>query len=117
MSFILNAAGQKDCAVVAICNLYRFFNIKHDVDTIIKDIGYCIYGTEGSRIVNHLYKNFDVFWFGGETAQFQFRTEFHNITNNANFSRLSVGTSSPSFAAFTQALPGRQIQLGLRLIW
>ena len=84
------------------------------------------YGNSGRNVVQTtptflqdlgLYKNFDVFWFGGETAQFQFRTEFHNITNNANFSRLSVGTNSPSFGAFTQALPGRQIQLGLRLIW
>jgi hypothetical protein len=45
----------------------------------------------------------------------QFRSEFFNIWNHANFSQVSVNYGAGDFGQVTSALDPRQIEFALRL--
>jgi hypothetical protein len=57
-----------------------------------------------------LYKNFRI-W---ERHQLQFRAEFFNLTNHANFSNPNASLISPSFGRILSANTARQIQLAMK---
>ena len=50
-----------------------------------------------------------------ERMRVQFRTEFFNAFNQVNFDQPNTNVSSGTFGVITSALPGRSIQLGLKL--
>jgi len=49
-----------------------------------------------------------------EAKSLQFRAEFFNVFNHANFRLPNNDISSPDFGKITEALPGRQVQLALK---
>jgi hypothetical protein len=50
-----------------------------------------------------------------EKSNLQFRAEFFNLLNHANFYLPDTTFGDPAFGSITQALPGRDIQFGLKL--
>jgi len=52
-----------------------------------------------------------------ERATIQFRSEFFNALNHANFYLPDTGFGNPSFGTVTQALPARDIQFGLKVLF
>lgn len=52
-----------------------------------------------------------------ERIRLQFRTEFFNAFNNVNYDAPQMNVSSGTFGVITSALPGRSIQLGLKLYY
>ena len=80
------------------------------------------FGNEGRKIVEgpgyqqwdfSLFKDIHI-W---EAKRLQFRTEFFNVFNHANF-RLPVNEiSSPNFGQIQNALPGRLVQLALKFLF
>lgn len=58
-----------------------------------------------------LYKTFPI----GERFRMQFRAEFFNVWNHANFVGVDTGYGSPGFGQVTSALDPRQIEFALRL--
>ncbi|MFN0169772.1 MAG: TonB-dependent receptor domain-containing protein [Bryobacteraceae bacterium] len=52
-----------------------------------------------------------------ETMRLQFRTEFFNAFNQVNYDQPNTNASSGTFGVITSALPGRSIQLGLKLYY
>lgn len=50
-----------------------------------------------------------------ERFRLQFRTEFFNAFNQVNLDQPNTNVSSGTFGVITSALPGRSIQLGLKL--
>jgi len=77
------------------------------------------FGNEGRNIVQgpglqewdfSLFKNIPIH----ETKSLQFRAEFFNIFNHANFRLPDNDISSPTFGEISESLPGRQVQLALK---
>ena len=60
-----------------------------------------------------VFKNFAL----SEARKLQFRTEFFNLPNHANFRGLSRSFDSTNAGELTSASPGRQIQFALKLIF
>lgn len=58
-----------------------------------------------------LAKNFQM----AEQTRLQFRGEFFNAFNQVNLDAPNTNVSSGTFGVITSALPGRSIQLGLKL--
>lgn len=56
-------------------------------------------------------------WGKAESNRLQFRSEFFNILNHANFGLPANSMDSPAFGAITSAAPGREIQFGARVIF
>lgn len=52
-----------------------------------------------------------------ERTTIQFRAEFFNTLNHANFYLPDTGFGDPAFGSVTQALPARDIQFGLKVLW
>ena len=52
-----------------------------------------------------------------ERVNLQFRAEFFNIANHPNFGLPNGNISSPARGTITSVADGRDIQLGLKLIW
>jgi hypothetical protein len=52
-----------------------------------------------------------------ERFRLQFRTEFFNAFNNVNYDAPAMNASAGTFGVITSALPGRSIQLGLKLYY
>ncbi|MCX6619961.1 MAG: hypothetical protein NTY38_02555 [Acidobacteria bacterium] len=52
-----------------------------------------------------------------ERTRVQFRAEFFNFLNHANFGNPNASLGSPSFARVSSAAPGRDIQLGAKIIF
>jgi hypothetical protein len=82
------------------------------------------YGNGGRNIVRgpgvnkwdiSLFKNTRFPWFGGETANLQFRAEFFNMPNHAIFVGVSNNFGSGDFGKLTSTRDPRIIQLGLKL--
>jgi Carboxypeptidase regulatory-like domain/TonB dependent receptor len=77
------------------------------------------FGNEGRNIVQgpglqewdfSLFKNIPIH----ESKSLQFRAEFFNIFNHANFRLPDNDISSPTFGEISESLPGRQVQLALK---
>jgi hypothetical protein len=77
------------------------------------------FGNEGRNVIlgpglfnvdAGLYKNFKI-W---ERHQLQFRSEFFNLTNRANFSNPNASLISPAFGQIQSAATARQIQLAMK---
>jgi len=69
---------------------------------------------EGPGIFNldmGVYKNFDL----SERFKMEFRAEFFNILNHANFNGMSMSLTSGSTGQLTGAMDGRDIQFALKL--
>jgi hypothetical protein len=76
--------------------------------------GFGILDTDG--VINQdigLFKNFRA----GERFAVQFRSEFFNIFNHANFKAPVNQVESPNFGRVLSALDGRIIQFGLKTTW
>ena len=56
-------------------------------------------------------------WGRAESNRLQFRSEFFNVFNHANFGLPVSSTDSPAFGTITSAAPGREIQFGARVIF
>ncbi|MBV9305585.1 MAG: TonB-dependent receptor [Acidobacteriaceae bacterium] len=52
-----------------------------------------------------------------ERGTIQFRAEFFNTLNHANFYLPDTGFGDPGFGSLTQALPARDIQFGLKILF
>ena len=52
-----------------------------------------------------------------ESANLQFRAEFFNAFNHANFGRPTADVQSPSFGQISSAGPGRQIQFAMKVMF
>jgi hypothetical protein len=52
-----------------------------------------------------------------ESKSLQFRAEFFNIFNHANFRLPNNDISSPNFGEISEALPGRLVQLALKFVF
>ncbi len=52
-----------------------------------------------------------------EGISVQFRSEFFNVLNHTNFGPPTVTTTSGAFGTITNALPARQIQFALKLLF
>jgi hypothetical protein len=52
-----------------------------------------------------------------ERGRIQFRAEFFNAFNRANFYLPDTGFGDPAFGSVTQALPARDIQFGLKIMF
>jgi hypothetical protein len=50
-----------------------------------------------------------------ESKSLQFRAEFFNIFNHANFRLPNNDISSPGFGQISETLPGRLVQLALKM--
>jgi hypothetical protein len=82
-------------------------------------------GVQGNAARNALdgpgYKNFDFSVTKNnrltERVNLQFRAEFFNIANHPNFGLPNGNISSPARGTITSVADGRDIQLGLKLIW
>jgi len=57
------------------------------------------------------------YWDFGERAHLQFRAEFFNAFNRANFYAPNTSFGSPAFGTITGANPARDIQFALKLFW
>ena len=77
------------------------------------------FGNEGRNIVQgpglqewdfSAFKNIPI----RESKSLQFRAEFFNIFNHANFRLPDNDISSPTFGEISESLPGRQVQLALK---
>jgi hypothetical protein len=77
------------------------------------------FGNEGRNIVQgpglqewdfSAFKNIPI----RESKSLQFRAEFFNVLNHANFRLPDNDISSPTFGEISEALPGRQVQLALK---
>ena len=53
----------------------------------------------------------------GEQRHIQFRTDVFNTFNNVNLNPPDGSASSATFGRVTSALPGRSIQLGVKIYW
>jgi hypothetical protein len=51
-----------------------------------------------------------------ESKRLQFRAEFFNVFNRANFRLPNNDISSPNFGEISEALPGRLVQLALKFV-
>ncbi len=82
------------------------------------------YGNSGRNIIwtapqlqidTSLFKDFAL----RERAKVQFRAEFFNMTNHANFRNNSLinNFNAPGAGSYTAAQPGRQIQFALKFIF
>ena len=60
-----------------------------------------------------LFKNIPI----RETKSLQFRAEFFNFFNHANFRLPDNDISSPTFGQITEAQPGRTVQLALKFLF
>ena len=52
-----------------------------------------------------------------ESMKLQFRSEFFNIFNRANFGRPDSTLESPTFGQILTVLPGREVQFSFKLLW
>jgi hypothetical protein len=58
-------------------------------------------------------KNFPI----RESKSLQFRAEFFNVFNHANFRLPNNDISSPNFGKISEALPGRLVQVALKFLF
>lgn len=52
-----------------------------------------------------------------EQHRLQFRAEFFNLFNQANFNNPVANLSSATYGRITASQPGRAIQFGLKYLW
>jgi hypothetical protein len=52
-----------------------------------------------------------------EHRQIQFRGDFFNLFNNVSYNPPDPTVTNATFGVITSALPGRNIQLALKLYW
>ena len=80
------------------------------------------FGNEGRNVVEgpgleqwdfSAFKNIPI----RESKSLQFRAEFFNVFNHANFRLPNNDISSPNFGEISEALPGRLVQLALKFIF
>src|SRR5579885_2438108 len=81
-----------------------------------------VYGTEGRNVVQGPgFAEWDFSTFKGvrfsESRMLQFRAEFFNLFNRANFRLPNSDISSPTFGQVQQALSPRLIQFALKLLF
>jgi hypothetical protein len=81
------------------------------------------FGNEGRNVVQgpgyqqwdfSLFKDIPLF---RESKRLQFRAEFFNVFNHANFRLPDSDISSPNFGQIQEALPGRLVQLALKFLF
>jgi carboxypeptidase family protein len=80
------------------------------------------FGNEGRNVVEGPgYQEWDFSAFKNipikESKTLQFRAEFFNVFNHANFRLPDNDISSPTFGEISEALPGRQVQLALKFLF
>ena len=80
------------------------------------------FGNEGRNVVQGPgYQEWDFSAFKNiplkESMNLQFRAEFFNVFNHANFRLPNNDISSPNFGVISEALPGRQVQLALKFLF
>jgi Carboxypeptidase regulatory-like domain/TonB dependent receptor len=80
------------------------------------------FGNEGRNVVTGPpYQQWDFSVFKNipikESKSIQFRAEFFNVFNHANFRLPDNDISSPTFGQITEALPGRLVQLALKFLF
>jgi len=80
------------------------------------------FGNEGRNVVEGPgYQQWDFSLFKDipirEAKRLQFRAEFFNVFNHANFRLPDNDISSPNFGQIQNALPGREIQLALKFLF
>jgi hypothetical protein len=80
------------------------------------------FGTEGRNVVQGPgYQQWDFSVFKDvpikESKNLQFRAEFFNVFNHANFRLPNNDISSPNFGHISEALPGRLVQLALKFLF
>ncbi len=80
------------------------------------------FGNEGRNVVQGPgYQEWDFSAFKNipihESKSLQFRAEFFNVFNHANFRLPDNDISSPNFGRITEALAGRQVQLALKFLF
>jgi hypothetical protein len=80
------------------------------------------FGNEGRNVVEgpgfeqwdfSAFKNIPI----RESKSLQFRAEFFNVFNHANFRLPNNDISSPNFGEISEALPGRLVQLALKFVF
>ncbi len=80
------------------------------------------FGNEGRNVVQgpglqqwdfSAFKNIPI----RESKSLQFRAEFFNVFNHANFRLPNNDISSPNFGVISEALPGRLVQLALKFLF
>jgi hypothetical protein len=81
-----------------------------------------LFGNEGRNVVQGpAYQQWDFSAFKNipihKAKSLQFRTEFFNVFNHANFRLPNNDISSPNFGKISEALPGRLIQLALKFLF
>lgn len=100
--------------------LARFFNTAAFVPTGRVPLG--TYGNAGRGLISgpafastdfSVLKDFGV----GERFKVQFRSEFFNVFNQANFNLPDRRVNSSGFGRIRSAQPGRVIQFALKLLW
>ena len=52
-----------------------------------------------------------------EKLRLQFRAEFFNLFNHTNFGTPANRLTDPNFGAILSAMPSRDVQFGLKLLW
>jgi hypothetical protein len=80
------------------------------------------FGNEGRNVVEGPgYQQWDFSLFKDipirEAKRLQFRAEFFNVFNHANFRLPDNDISSPTFGQIQNALPGREVQLALKFLF
>ena len=80
------------------------------------------FGNEGRNVVEGPgYQQWDFSLFKDipirEAKRLQFRAEFFNVFNHANFRLPDNDISSPNFGQIQNALPGREVQLALKFLF
>ena len=80
------------------------------------------FGNEGRNVVQGPgYQQWDFSLFKDipikEAKRLQFRAEFFNVFNHANFRLPDNDISSPTFGQIQNALPGREVQLALKFLF
>lgn len=104
-----------------------FNNAAFALPCTLNQNGQCVDGTGHwgnlgrNALVGPGYANWDLGLFKnttvGERMTVQFRTEFLNAFNHANFSNPNPYMDSSRFGRITRASPGREIQFGLKLMF
>ena len=81
------------------------------------------YGSAGRNIArSSSFYNLDLgihkqFPLHGESRKLEFRTEVFNALNKTNFQAATGDVSSSSFGVISSALPARQVQFALKLLF
>jgi hypothetical protein len=74
-------------------------------------------GPSFANVDASMMKEAKLFALAEQPFQMQFRWEFFNILNHANFGFPGATVGTPTFGQLTSASPGRKMQVGLKLIF